>query len=278
MGLDELAPGGALPAAASQSSWLQHVVQVGGGRRRGEGREKPLVLVVDGLDEAEPARGPPFGLPANLPSGVFVIATVRVGTPLRWIRDSKATFQILADDNANIEDMRRYLYQTATQPRMPALLSDARFEADRFVSTLIERCAGVWIYLHYVLEEIRSGSRLPASLDELPSGLWDYYTENLSSLRPDARQWDEFFLPILTALAAVQEPVTPSTLAALANLSASPGEIVRFLANKWRPFCIRVSGDRYSLIHQSLRDFLSGIPSLGPDELPQSTTTDLSAR
>jgi hypothetical protein len=147
MKLDELAPGGALPAAASQLSWLQHVIQTAATRRRATRGNNPLVLVVDGLDEAEPASGPPLGLPASLPEGVFVIATMRVGTPVRWIRENKTTFQILADDNANIEDMRRYLYRIAAEPSTVALLNGARFAADRFVNTLLERCAGVWIYL-----------------------------------------------------------------------------------------------------------------------------------
>jgi AAA ATPase domain len=250
MRLDELAPGGALPAASSQQSWLQQVIQVAAARRRESRNSAPLILIVDGLDEAEPASGPPLGLPASLPEGVFIIVTTRVGVPLRWIRANKTSLKILADDNANIEDMRRYLYQTASEPRIAALLSSSKLGIDQFVDALIDRSAGIWVYLRYVLEEMRNGSRLPTRLDDLPNGLWDYYTENLNQLRSDIEQWDRFFLPVLATLAAAQEPVTPSVLASFANLSVSPGEIVRFLANKWRPFCVRLPGERYSLFHQ----------------------------
>lgn len=161
-------------------------------------------------------------------------------------------------------------------PVSPHCLAAAISESTVFVGTLIERSAGIWIYLRYVLEEMRAGSRLPTSLDDLPNGLWDYYTENLDLLRSDTDQWDSFFLPILAALAAAQEPVTPSILAGFANLSVAPGEIVRFLAIKWRPFCIKFSGDRYSLFHQSLRDFLSGAASPGSEEFPDFAATDRS--
>lgn len=42
-----------------------------------------VVLVVDGLDEAEPAEdGLPLGLPRSLPDGVFIITTCRPDTPV----------------------------------------------------------------------------------------------------------------------------------------------------------------------------------------------------
>ena len=45
-----------------------------------EDADRPIVLVVDGLDEAEASAidnaALPLGLPASLPDGVYVVATV----------------------------------------------------------------------------------------------------------------------------------------------------------------------------------------------------------
>ena len=65
-GLDEQAPGGMLPEWAQTPGGFESLLGIAAGRAREDGRR--LVLVVDGLDEAEPSgEGLPFGLPGLLP-------------------------------------------------------------------------------------------------------------------------------------------------------------------------------------------------------------------
>ena len=221
------------------------------------------MLVVDGLDEAEPLAGAPLGLPATLPDGVFVIATMRSGTPLRWIREEKVTScKLLQASQANLDDMARYLNAAAREPEITGKLAAAGVSGEWFTATLLDRCYGVWIYLRYVLREIRDGTRAPENLDQLPRGLWSYYTENLNALRSDARQWDTFYLPLLATLAIAREPLTPATLAIMAGVPGQDGEVRRFVTGPSRPFCTAAPGDRYGLYHQSLREYLAGTASL----------------
>jgi len=91
---EEFAPGDALPAGADRPDWLPKVLRAAAARRDQLDPAQPLVLVVDGLDEADPPApgqdtGIPLGLPRpeHLPDRVFVIATSRFGRPMAALRD-----------------------------------------------------------------------------------------------------------------------------------------------------------------------------------------------
>ena len=44
---------------------------------------------------------------------------------------------------------------------------------------MAQRCAGVWIYLRYVLDEIREGLWDPREVSLLPGDLAGYYAEQI---------------------------------------------------------------------------------------------------
>lgn len=81
LGLEEYAPGGVFPPAAGEPHWLAQLITAAAARQQMIHSGVPLVLVIDGLDEVEPTAGPPLGLPTTLPDGVFIVATMRTGTP-----------------------------------------------------------------------------------------------------------------------------------------------------------------------------------------------------
>ncbi|MGZ4779085.1 MAG: hypothetical protein ACXV5L_07795, partial [Thermoanaerobaculia bacterium] len=47
------------------------------------------------------------------------------------------------------------------------------------------RCSGVWIYLRYVLDELRFGLRRPDEIGDLPSGLRNYYADQIRRWRKE---------------------------------------------------------------------------------------------
>jgi hypothetical protein len=268
-GLQDPAPGGVLPALADGPGWFDRVLGEAAQRHCAGGAGSPLVLVVDGLDEAEQVRGRfPLGLPAGLPEGVVVVVTGRTGIELPGLREPYRVVRIRADDPRNLEDMRRHVVELATAPPLADRLATACVGTDRFADELTARCGGVWIYLRQVLEELGSDRRRPDQLDELPSDLTRYYADNVRSLRDDTTAWDELHLPLLSALAVAAEPVGFSTLTGLAGVRPD-GRARAVLNNRLRAFLSVFPGEpegRYALYHSSLRDFLHGEwEAYGPD-------------
>jgi hypothetical protein len=261
--LDRLAPDGRLPAGSDSQAWLSKVLEAVAEQRSRTRVEHPVILIVDGLDEAEPTpRGHlPLGLPATLPAGIFVIATLRTGTPLSGMRQpytvcSWQTFQRRA---ANREDMQHYLEKTVSEKWLATSIAQADSSKAAFMSTLMARCAGVWLYLRYVLTEIQLGLRRADDVIQLPADVESYYTENICALR-DRDDWCSWYLPLLATLAVAAEPVSPATLTELAGV-ADTARVRRLLTSQLRPFCSPAAagnGERYSYYHASLRGYFTG--------------------
>ena len=116
--LGDQAPGGKLPTWAQTPSGFDGLLRKAAERR---GNAHPLVLVVDGLNEAETlAGGLPFGLPLLLPSGVYVVATYRTGSPPRRPEPPARTVRIAAADPRNRRDIREFLTATTREAVLAA--------------------------------------------------------------------------------------------------------------------------------------------------------------
>ena len=271
-GLDDQAPGGMLPDWAQTPGGFESML--GMASRRARERGLRLVLVVDGLDEAEPSdEGLAFGLPSLLPDGVYVVGTYRTG---RWPGrpDSPAvTVLIGKDDLRNRRDIREFLTKAAGEEVLAARLAEASIDPADFVAVLAERCEGVWVYLRYVLQELRIGLRRPDAIGDLPSGLWNYYVAQIRYWQNDPA-WDESLLPLLATLGVAGEPLPAVVLARLA------GDLDTVAVRRWcdftfRPLLSTTRADRvstplrYEIYHASFRQVLKALPgerSLDPGE------------
>ncbi|MFI6502069.1 hypothetical protein [Nonomuraea typhae] len=227
--LHDLAPGGLLPAEATGPAWLSRVL-------RAAAAQGPVVLVVDGLDEAADADpgALPLGLPAELPDRVHVIATLRPGTALPGLREPYEVCKFGDHRADDLADLRRHI--GALVLAMPTDLP-----VDEAVDLLMDRCGGVWVYLHYVA----ASGRLDQSL---PRGLEGYYAANLDGLRA--------WLPLLATLAVAEEPLDALSLVRLSGVG-DVDTVTDLLTGPLRPFC-RVEDDTFAFYHASLRDFFTG--------------------
>jgi hypothetical protein len=107
-----------------------------------------LVLVADGLDEAEqPDDGLPFGLPALLPDGAYVIGTYRTGRPPVKPDSPARTLRISKDDERHRADIRAFLASEVGEEILAARLADAGADPAEFTRQLADSCGGVWVYL-----------------------------------------------------------------------------------------------------------------------------------
>ncbi len=284
--LDVWAPGGVLPGSAGRPDWFDRLLHDAARRRDASEPGVPIVLVVDGLDEAEPSAdgGLPLGLPVSLPDGVFVVATSRFGIDraLHPVRQPADWQQIDVEGADNLDDMRRYIAdvldpQTGDR-QLTEILAASGIGFGWFGRTLAERCGGVWIYLRYVVEEIRNGSRDPLLVSRLPGDLAGYYAEQVERWRGDPgdlnaqRRWDRVGLPILGVLGVARAALTVEELASFAGVG-DHGAVTVFVEETVRAFLSREDTPqgpaRYSVRHQSLRDLLTGLP---PDGRPDVTS------
>ncbi|ONH59045.1 hypothetical protein CcI49_18025 [Frankia sp. CcI49] len=274
--LEDAAPGGVLPADAGSTSWL-HSRLCDAARARDRRADaagepaQPVVLLVDGLDEAPtPAAGElPLGLPPGLPHGTVVVATTRpkrINAPAGgWVVE-----RLDAESATNLRDLSEYLNTvTITDKLIIDALHDARVTATRFCQILLERSGGVWIYALTVLDQIRDRDRSPIDIDRLPDGLASYYADNLQRWCADLGEdrWNSQGLPVLATLAASLEPQPAAVIAAWAGVPERAARTL--LRGPFRPFLATHQGgdpDLYLPRHQSLREFIAGVSIVHSDD------------
>lgn len=228
---------------------LTRVLKAAAAKRNASGAPgRPIVLVIDALNEIHEERGdlPPLGLPVadKLPPKVFVVVTrqpapevLSVGWPIRTL--SIKTGEVSSRDagrqdtgerpgDSNADDMSEYVRSLLDGPRSdPALIKKLRSHDNMasavFTETLVTRCAPSWLYLKYVLDDVRAGRRPPADVVYLPEGVRNYYLREIRAQQgqsePDHANWRLIRLPALAILAALHRPATVRKLASLAGIS-----------------------------------------------------------
>jgi hypothetical protein len=263
---DDFAPGGMLPGWVSTPAHFPKVLAAAARRALDEGIT--VRIVIDALDEAQ-GDGPALGLPALLPNGVEIIATYRDGIPAERLPAGGhiVKLHIDANDPGNRDDIERFLHIQAKEKAIAARLSVANISADQFVSLLVRRSDGVWIYLRYVLSQIRLGTWNVAALESLPAGLVEYYRQHITA-RLNEPLFSGRDLLVLSTLAVANQPMTLDQLTRLTGLDIG---VVRGLCNKqYLPFlAINVAANgppSYSVYHASLREFLRGASDSGTTE------------
>ena len=258
-----------LPGSAARPEFLQNLLKEAADRRDRTKPGEKIVLVVDALDEAgTPAPGQNvLGLPRILPEGVYLVVSQRpVEVSLR-VEAPREVVRIEAQGRDNLADMGEFLEQAAGWPGVKKALDASRIPPAQFVATLLDKSQGVWIYLHYVLAEIKTGRRTPLTLEDLPQGLWQYYAGFWNQWRRDHEDaWDALHLPLLSTLAAAQEGLTFEMLSALDGVASDPTALKRLrrvLDTEWSPYLAAASAGSgsaraYRFYHASLREFFGG--------------------
>ena len=151
--LEEWAPGGVLPGSSVRQDWSSRLLEAAARKRDQQEPGEPIVLMIDGLDEAEAQasgeRGLPLGLPVSLPDGVFVVATSRFGMDraLHAVRKPADWHQIEVEGTDNLADMRQFIEDVTSSEggdtRLVETLHGHAVDLARFRSVVAEACAGV---------------------------------------------------------------------------------------------------------------------------------------
>ena len=158
--------------------------------------------------------------------------------------------------------MRRFLEKAAECSGIAQALQRGGYSGQQLIDILMDKCCGVWIYLHYVIRGIECGDRTLSQLHDLPDGIVKYYVEYWRQERKsDEAQWYDLSLPLLATLAATSEPATARQLCAWAGLSGQINQVQRRLNENWCSFISATGEDpppHYRFYHATLRDFFAG--------------------
>ncbi|MFQ5615215.1 MAG: AAA family ATPase [Anaerolineales bacterium] len=231
-------------------------------------KNRPVVLVVDALDEAErlglPARVNALYLPPTLPEGAYIVVTSRPLDDLKIQVSVQQSLFLEPDSKGNLLDIRTYIQNyLETSEKLRARLSAWNTTHASFVKGLARKSEGNFIYLRYVLPAIAEGKFMDGALDELPQGLAAYYRGHWNQMQiAEPQTFDDLYAPVVCMLAVVREPVT---VAQLHRWTGKDRAHIRRAIARWREFLEEgdsIAERKYRVYHTSFQDFLGEMVDL----------------
>jgi hypothetical protein len=136
--------------------------------------QKPLVILIDGLDEAdEPISYPP--LPEPLPDGVFVIVSARwdgQSEPPPYLEAwHKRANHVFSLETLREDDLREWLLCEESLRRYAADAESIR--------TLHQRTEGLPLYARYLIDDLRKAQDPRQKLHDAPQGIRNYIRQQV---------------------------------------------------------------------------------------------------
>ncbi|HME09320.1 MAG TPA: hypothetical protein VKG25_19835 [Bryobacteraceae bacterium] len=266
-------PHNSLPAeAATDGGFFNRLLDETAQKCYGE----KAVLVVDALDEVEDGEKlsgvNPLFLLVTLPQGIFIVITSRkerldgAKEPVSLRIDCEQDALFIEQQSAdNTADIREYVTQAVPRPGIQAYIAAQGIANADFVQRLVEKSQGNFIYLRYVLPEIERNPQSNVAINELPTGLKNYYESHWQRMKgADEDAWFRYKLPVVMALTVVKEPVSIDMLSDFSHIE----DRSRILAviSDWAQFLYleKVSNgqgtvieNRYRVYHASFHDFIA---------------------
>lgn len=225
-------------------------------------QNRPVVFVVDALDESErrglPRRVNTLYLPPVLPEGAYIVVTSRLLNDLQLqVSNSKSLFLEPTSDG-NLLDVRTYVAnRLRSDEKLRTRLAEWRVTEKAFTRALVKKGEGNFIYLRYVLPAVAEGRFHEGTVDELPQGLVEYYRSHWRQMQiAEPTEFDDLYAPMVCMLAVVREPVTAEQLQKWTRKDLGQ---IRHAIRQWREFLEKedVGGvEKYRVYHTSFKDFL----------------------
>jgi len=220
--------------------------------------EAQWLLVVDSLDEATRQPGETVldvisRQAGSLPSWLRVVTTTRPEGPIMQAIQHLDPFVLEAEEPRNLEDLRAYCEMRAGRAELAAVLEEAQVASEGFAQRVVEVSEGNFLVAGFILDEVERGNMGPGELQSLSGGMAAFYYAIFSRRFPDAGQFREGQLALLSVLNAAQAPMSFERLGEVLGweeltLNDRLGEVQELL---------RIREGGHTLFHQSLRDWLS---------------------
>lgn len=272
---------------------LQHLALLGPARALwAKSPRRQIVILVDALDELAHVPCESNILDwltncPNLPPNVRFVLTSRPDEPLlshlRRRRRKELKEEMIATKDAGVrDDLRRYAEKFTGDKRIRKVLAAKKVNRREFVDRAVGKAGVNFQYLDALFRGIQSadadGEALGSLLElkVLPAGLEELYAFFLDPMRlglerelvevdahagsPFARRshlpaWEGLYLPVLGVLSVARAALTAGQIRSLGDIRADESWVVRAL-RRLRQF-LRQEGERYSLYHNTLPEFLN---------------------
>lgn len=222
--------------------------------------ERPILMLIDGLDEALYYSGRPniIGLLAachDLSPQVRVLMTSRNKDEVLGPFRPSNPFILYAKSENNKKDVKEYLKNRIEgSAKLRQQLVD-KPKADGVIDNLAERSAGNFLVVSKILDSIERSEFRFNEEETLPTELGELYAWFLDRLtKGDKSIWRELYRPALGILTVAFEPLDISTLSIWAGMNF---EKINDSIHDLREFMEPVMDGKYRLYHQSVADFLS---------------------
>ncbi|KAJ3032736.1 hypothetical protein HDV00_007174 [Rhizophlyctis rosea] len=237
-------------------------VLVGAVRSLGEEDGKPIVIIVDALDECKRHRGFLSALMREVKSPDYPkrLKWFLTGRPEMDIvealgggeREEVQCRELVPNEEHNREDILLF-----SKARLGLRITDSEL-LDEVAGVVAEKSEGVFMYAYLVCESIDSlevdGGDVPGVIDTLPLGTDHIYYRALNVAYPPTEPTEDFHR-VMGAVVVLEEPLTINALASLLKMTEAS---VWGVVNRMRSVLDFTQERKLRVLHKSLADYLTG--------------------
>lgn len=243
-------------------------------------QDEKLVIVVDALDEAqinqeqERSGQNILCLPRNLPNNVYFFLTRRPYTSQekRLRLEPGIGFKDLDLNDQqyrkyNREDIKKYLTKVLENNdeqgnEIIRWIEGKGINQNDFIQQLLEKSQINFMYLRYVIGDIANGAYDDVKLNDLPSGLLEYYRDHWQRMKmnDDSKEIEvRVLLTLVALLTNTNSKKIQVTCNDIAHYIKESEFKVKPVLLKWKQFLLENKEKQdisYSFYHKSFLDFL----------------------
>jgi hypothetical protein len=238
-----------------------------------------IVLVVDGLDEAEGYSDPRHNILHLLPDGslppqVRFLLSSRPGEHLShdflqqvqpfWLSEDEQGQQ----NRGVMQDAKDYVVRLVEEEPVREMLEVRNLAAGLLGDKVAEASRGNFLYLYHYAQGLRGGDETLLDPKALPQGLTGIYRDFLTKIKHnvnDVVYWDQRFKPVLGALAVARQPLSLNQIADFTGVAESTVGTILTLVRQFLDSAGPEEDRRYLLYHLSFSDYL--ISHRNPDRI-----------
>jgi serine/threonine-protein kinase len=222
---------------------------------------KPLVIVIDGLDEVDSSSYRDANilyLPPHLPTGVYFIMARRRGVEVPFTTYAPVQVLSLLDYQTDSHwDVREYIQNRVNSSEKLRQRVDERGETvAEFIDKIVDKSENNFMYVRYVLQDLEKGLYQDLSLESFPQGLQGFYEFHWRRMGMTAHPIPDAKIKIVYILGEVKRLVSRQQIC---DFSGEDARTVQTVLNEWEQFLheqLKDNQKRYSIYHASFRDFL----------------------